>query len=185
MKLSLKWINLPFCIISLFHLLIGTETAPSTTLLKNDNACIHKYTKENYSDGDTWLENRCRHCTCVQGRRVCSEETCMPLDCPEDQQVRRQGACCLTCIPIPPPEPRDCLIKSSNATYKHKETWKLDACTTCTCEDGESMCAVQDCAPAMCKSPVTTPGQCCPKCRRQECWDTKTKKYRKESKYCN
>ena len=182
--LSLKQVILPFCVITLFHMLTGTDTAPppTATLLGGDDMCTNRLTKEKYSDGETWSESRCTYCTCVQGRRLCSQEECRMPDCPESEQVVLEGACCISCVPKPPVEPRGCLDKSTNTTYRHEESWKQDACTSCTCEDGESMCAVQDCAPTMCKNPVTTPGQCCPKCRRQECWDTENKQYRSESK---
>ena len=179
-------IILTFCIIPLFHLLTGTDLAPppTATTTGNDNMCINKVTKEKYTDGERWTEDKCLHCTCVESRRMCSIEECrLPIDCPESEQVLLEGACCISCLPKPPAEPRECLEQSTNTTYKHKETWKRDTCTSCTCENGKSMCAVQDCAPTMCRNPVTTPGECCPKCKRQECWDTETKRFHGESKH--
>ena len=170
--MTINWI-LPLCII-LF--LTDSDMAPAPF----NDTCINVFTNETITEGGKWTEEACTHCVCEQGKRICAEEICQ-VDCPPKDQVVANGSCCPTCAP--PAQPRDCVIKGTNQTHKHQATWKPDDCTRCTCDDGESMCAVQDCAPVMCQNPVTETGQCCPKCRRQECFDPQTKKYYKDSKY--
>ncbi|XP_066929219.1 uncharacterized protein [Clytia hemisphaerica] len=151
-----------------------TELAPAP--LDDSSACVNPFTNETYKDGDNWMEGRCAHCSCDQGKRFCALESCK-IDCDPKYLVQKEDRCCPICVP---PPPKDCIDETTNTTRPHKSNWKPDACSSCTCEHGETICATQDCAPVMCKDPVTPEGECCPRCVTQECWDRESKSYYKE-----
>lgn len=44
------------------------------------------------------------------------------------------------------------------------ESWKANACTSCTCNNGTIQCFSQRCPAANCRVPVLRKGQCCPHC---------------------
>ncbi|XP_071831947.1 uncharacterized protein [Apostichopus japonicus] len=46
----------------------------------------------------------------------------------------------------------------------HREPWKLDDCTLCTCYNGTTDCDIITCAQPKCSDPVKIPGECCPMC---------------------
>jgi len=52
--------------------------------------------------------------------------------------------------------------------YANGESWDVDACMFCSCEEGEIFCAVIDCAWPDCDNPVYIEGQCCPICPDEE-----------------
>ncbi|XP_066911698.1 uncharacterized protein [Clytia hemisphaerica] len=151
-----------------------TELAPAP--LDDLSACVNPFTNETYKDGDNWMEGKCAHCSCDQGKRFCALESCK-IDCDPKYLVQKEDRCCPICVP---PPPKDCIDETTNTTRPHKSNWKPDACSSCTCEHGETICATQDCAPVMCKDPVTPEGECCPRCVTQECWDRESKSYYKE-----
>lgn len=44
------------------------------------------------------------------------------------------------------------------------DSWKANACTSCTCNNGTIQCFSQHCPAASCRVPVLLKGQCCPHC---------------------
>ncbi|KAF3844745.1 hypothetical protein F7725_007908 [Dissostichus mawsoni] len=44
------------------------------------------------------------------------------------------------------------------------DSWKANACTSCTCNNGTIQCFSQHCPAANCRVPVLRKGQCCPHC---------------------
>lgn len=52
--------------------------------------------------------------------------------------------------------------------YANGESWDVDACMFCSCEEGEVFCAVIDCAWPDCENPIYVEGQCCPICPEEE-----------------
>lgn len=44
------------------------------------------------------------------------------------------------------------------------DSWKANACTSCTCNNGTIQCFSQSCPAASCRVPVLRKGQCCPHC---------------------
>lgn len=44
------------------------------------------------------------------------------------------------------------------------DSWRANACTSCTCNNGTIQCFSQRCPPANCRVPVLRKGQCCPQC---------------------
>lgn len=51
------------------------------------------------------------------------------------------------------------------------DSWKANACTSCTCNNGTIQCFSQSCPAASCRVPVLRKGQCCPHCLGERlCW---------------
>ncbi|KAG5673745.1 hypothetical protein PVAND_003765 [Polypedilum vanderplanki] len=108
----------------------------------------------------------CSVCTCFNETAQCQKTTCSALDCPSDNQIIRPGECCPECKPA--------LIEYSTSTctykgitYQNNESWKLGACQTCMCNNGEIRCARIQCPIVKCRSNEflqNIEDQCCPKC---------------------
>lgn len=54
------------------------------------------------------------------------------------------------------------------------DSWKANACTSCTCNNGTIQCFSQSCPAANCRVPVLRKGQCCPHCLG-ECFSPSSK----------
>ncbi|XP_072182431.1 cysteine-rich motor neuron 1 protein-like [Diadema setosum] len=52
----------------------------------------------------------------------------------------------------------------SGMPYLHGESWKLDECTTCSCDNATATCVVEPCWPAFCTDPIRPEGECCSIC---------------------
>ncbi|XP_071497098.1 uncharacterized protein [Diadema antillarum] len=52
----------------------------------------------------------------------------------------------------------------SGMPYLHGESWKLDECTTCSCDNATATCVVELCWPASCTDPIRPEGECCSIC---------------------
>ncbi|XP_030855997.1 cysteine-rich motor neuron 1 protein-like [Strongylocentrotus purpuratus] len=48
--------------------------------------------------------------------------------------------------------------------FVHSEVWRVDECTTCTCDNSTTTCVVESCQPAHCTEHVKPPGECCSVC---------------------
>lgn len=59
---------------------------------------------------------------------------------------------------------RSCRSASSGRRYASGDTWRVDACQSCTCRDGQIHCFSQTCPITPCKRPVLKKGHCCPIC---------------------
>lgn len=52
-------------------------------------------------------------------------------------------------------------------SYQNNETWDIDACTSCRCNNGNMICMKNECPKLKClptETLVKSPGQCCDKC---------------------
>eukprot|EP00057_Strongylocentrotus_purpuratus_P020317 XP_011674791.1 PREDICTED: uncharacterized protein LOC100893890 isoform X2 [Strongylocentrotus purpuratus] len=45
--------------------------------------------------------------------------------------------------------------------YLHGDSWKVDECTTCDCDNATVTCVIESCPPAFCAEPVKPDGECC------------------------
>ncbi|XP_063969519.1 kielin/chordin-like protein [Lytechinus pictus] len=123
--------------------------------------------RKRYHHGDEWSPDRCSLCRCWAGVIKCLKLSCVspPVGC---DVVVDEGKCC--------PDVRcsgndtgfdDC-SSSSEGNHFHQEVWSRDACTQCTCFDGEVTCTVPSCTAlasanvTKCQS-VPQPGSCCPR----------------------
>ncbi|XP_030856056.1 cysteine-rich motor neuron 1 protein-like [Strongylocentrotus purpuratus] len=45
--------------------------------------------------------------------------------------------------------------------YLHSEVWRVDECTTCSCDNSSITCVIESCQPVFCVEPLKLPGGCC------------------------
>ncbi|XP_034078429.1 cysteine-rich motor neuron 1 protein isoform X2 [Gymnodraco acuticeps] len=124
---------------------------------------------EFYVEGETWNLDECTRCTCRQGRVLCDTEVCPPALC--QAPVRNKDTCCHICeeetqsplLPVNTNQQEYC-ITSDGDVLLAGDSWKANACTSCTCNNGTIQCFSQHCPAANCRVPVLRKGQCCPHC---------------------
>uniref|UniRef100_A0A8C9Q481 Extracellular matrix organizing protein FRAS1 n=1 Tax=Spermophilus dauricus TaxID=99837 RepID=A0A8C9Q481_SPEDA len=113
-----------------------------------------------FEDGEDWRLSQCAKCVCRNGVVQCFAAQCLPLFCNQDEIiVRDTGNCCPQC------SAQSCSV--AGQVHKHGEQWTEDACTTCTCDQGEVRCHTQACPPLRCEkgqSRARHHGQCCEEC---------------------
>uniref|UniRef100_I3MH74 Fraser extracellular matrix complex subunit 1 n=1 Tax=Ictidomys tridecemlineatus TaxID=43179 RepID=I3MH74_ICTTR len=113
-----------------------------------------------FEDGEDWRLSQCAKCVCRNGVVQCFAAQCLPLFCNQDEIiVRDPGNCCPQC------SAQSCSV--AGQVHKHGEQWTEDACTTCTCDQGEIRCHTQACPPLRCEkgqSRARHHGQCCEEC---------------------
>ncbi|XP_075218123.1 crosveinless 2-secreting protein [Lycorma delicatula] len=121
--------------------------------------------RELHPAGQTFHEDRCTVCSCLNGTSVCHRSVCPVLTCPSDRQIHPPG-CCPHC-PLVLPVNTSCTV--GGVTYKDGETWQLDQCKSCVCHEGQVRCAMEMCPQLNVPCPpnfhlMRDPGQCCPRC---------------------
>uniref|UniRef100_A0A3P9Q9E7 Cysteine-rich motor neuron 1 protein n=1 Tax=Poecilia reticulata TaxID=8081 RepID=A0A3P9Q9E7_POERE len=123
---------------------------------------------ELYVEGETWNLNECMRCTCRKGRVLCDIEVCPPALC--QTPVRNKDTCCHMCpetesnlLPVNGSQQEFC-ITAEGDMLQAGDSWKANACTSCTCNNGTIQCFSQHCPAASCRVPVLLKGQCCPHC---------------------
>ncbi|XP_033967681.1 cysteine-rich motor neuron 1 protein isoform X3 [Pseudochaenichthys georgianus] len=124
---------------------------------------------EFYVEGETWNLDECTRCTCRKGRVLCDTEVCPPALC--QAPVRNKDTCCHICeeetqsplLPVNTSQQEYC-ITSDGDVLLAGDSWKANACTSCTCNNGTIQCFSQHCPAANCRVPVLRKGQCCPHC---------------------
>uniref|UniRef100_A0A3Q0S552 Cysteine-rich motor neuron 1 protein n=1 Tax=Amphilophus citrinellus TaxID=61819 RepID=A0A3Q0S552_AMPCI len=121
---------------------------------------------EFYVEGETWNLDECTRCTCRKGRVLCDTEVCPPALC--QAPIRNKDTCCHVCpdtplLPVNNSQQEYC-ITSDGDMLLAGDSWKANACTSCTCNNGTIQCFSQRCPAANCRVPVLRKGQCCPHC---------------------
>ncbi|XP_056151337.1 cysteine-rich motor neuron 1 protein-like [Lampris incognitus] len=123
---------------------------------------------ELYVEGETWNLDECTRCTCRKGRVLCDVEVCPPALC--QAPTRSKDTCCHVCqenqsslLPVNTSQQEYC-ITSDGDVLLAGDSWKANACTSCTCNNGTIQCFSQRCPAANCRVPVLRKGQCCPHC---------------------
>ncbi|XP_072221440.1 cysteine-rich motor neuron 1 protein isoform X5 [Leuresthes tenuis] len=124
---------------------------------------------EFYVEGETWNLDECTRCTCRKGRVLCETEVCPPALC--QIPVRSKDTCCYVCpdetlnplLPVNTSQQEYC-ITSEGDVLLAGDSWRANACTSCTCNNGTIQCFSQRCPAANCRVPVLRKGQCCPHC---------------------
>nr|XP_044999992.1 extracellular matrix organizing protein FRAS1 isoform X2 [Jaculus jaculus] len=118
------------------------------------------YDGQVFQDGEEWRLSHCAKCVCRNGLTQCFAAQCQPLFCNQDEiVVRVPGKCCPQC------SARSC--SAAGQIYEHGEQWTEDACTMCTCDQGEVKCHKQTCPPLRCEkgqNRALRHGQCCEEC---------------------
>uniref|UniRef100_A0A3B4B6T5 Cysteine-rich motor neuron 1 protein n=1 Tax=Periophthalmus magnuspinnatus TaxID=409849 RepID=A0A3B4B6T5_9GOBI len=123
---------------------------------------------EFYVEGETWDLDECTRCTCRRGRVLCDTEQCPPALCHSPR--RNKDTCCHVCpgkqsplLPVNRSQ-HDYCITSDGDVLLSGDSWRANACTSCTCNNGTIECFSQRCPAASCRVPVLRKGQCCPHC---------------------
>lgn len=122
-----------------------------------------------YVEGETWNLDECTRCTCRKGRVLCDSEVCPPVLC--QAPTRDRETCCHVCpednlkplLPVNGSQSEYC-ISTEGDVILAGDSWRANACTSCTCVGGTIQCFHQRCPPADCRVPVLIKGQCCPHC---------------------
>uniref|UniRef100_A0A3P8ZIG8 Cysteine-rich motor neuron 1 protein n=1 Tax=Esox lucius TaxID=8010 RepID=A0A3P8ZIG8_ESOLU len=124
---------------------------------------------ELYVEGETWNMDECTRCTCRRGRVLCDTEVCPPAVC--QAPTRSKDTCCHVCLednqgtmPSVSSSQQEYCISSEGDVLLAGDSWKANACTSCTCHNGTIQCFSKRCPPANCRVPVLRKGQCCPHC---------------------
>uniref|UniRef100_UPI00358E89B8 uncharacterized protein isoform X2 n=1 Tax=Myxine glutinosa TaxID=7769 RepID=UPI00358E89B8 len=122
--------------------------------MDTDDCCLTcadcKYEGHVYENGETFNQDPCTHCVCLDGNVSCEIEHCAPSSCPNPELP--PGLCCHIC-------PKDCVEGRA-----HTEEWKVDICHYCTCLDGKVECHTTICPRLTCPERVLPADQCCPVC---------------------
>ncbi|XP_037343176.2 cysteine-rich motor neuron 1 protein isoform X2 [Pungitius pungitius] len=124
---------------------------------------------EFYVEGETWNLDECTVCTCRKGRVLCDAEECPPALC--QTPIWNKDTCCQVCpeealsplLPVNSSQQEYC-VTSDGDVLLPGDSWRANACTSCTCHNGTVRCFSQRCPPADCRVPVLRKGQCCPHC---------------------
>uniref|UniRef100_H3DJ98 Cysteine-rich motor neuron 1 protein n=1 Tax=Tetraodon nigroviridis TaxID=99883 RepID=H3DJ98_TETNG len=124
---------------------------------------------EFYVEGETWNLDECTRCTCRKGRVLCDTEVCPPVLC--QAPTRTKDTCCHVCpdetqsplLPVNSSQQEYCITNDGDVLLVG-DSWKANACTSCTCNNGTIQCFSQSCPAANCRVPVLRKGQCCPHC---------------------
>uniref|UniRef100_A0A3P9ICL6 Cysteine-rich motor neuron 1 protein n=1 Tax=Oryzias latipes TaxID=8090 RepID=A0A3P9ICL6_ORYLA len=124
---------------------------------------------EFYVEGETWNLDECTRCTCRKGRVLCDTEVCPPALC--QTPIRNKDTCCHVCpeetlgplLPVNRSQQQYCLTVEGEVLLAG-DSWRTNACTSCTCNNGTIQCFSQRCPAANCRVPVLRKGQCCPHC---------------------
>ena len=120
--------------------------------------------KNHFEEGESWTEDACTTCFCEDGEIICATMMCMEPYC--ENPIYSDDTCCPTC-----PDEEGC-YDDSETYYENGEEWNTDDCTFCSCDQGEIICAVIDCAMPNCDNPIYKEGQCCPTCPDEtSCFD--------------
>ncbi|CAB1434145.1 unnamed protein product [Pleuronectes platessa] len=85
--------------------------------------------------------------------------------------TRNKDTCCHVCpeetlsplLPVNNSQQEYC-ITSDGDVLLAGDSWKANACTSCTCNNATIQCFSQRCPAANCRVPVLRKGQCCPHC---------------------
>lgn len=60
-----------------------------------------------------------------------------------------------------------CHDMKTGMSYRNREKWHVDACTSCSCVSGRALCVAATC-PVTCWNAVHVEGKCCPDCDLDE-----------------
>ncbi|XP_073706315.1 kielin/chordin-like protein [Garra rufa] len=126
---------------------------------RGDSCGQCQYKQRWYENGQRFQDpdDACTTCHCQDGQILCGSASCPGLTCPN--AYTPPGECCPQC-------PDDGRCQYNQRWYENGRTFKDpdDACTTCTCRDGQTLCSLAGCLAPTCANAYTPPGECCPRC---------------------
>lgn len=95
-----------------------------------------------YLSGAERSVDPCTTCTCNNGYITCERRTCPVLNCSQEFQVMHENECCPSCSAAAQLES---VCHKFGTIYKDGDTWQLDKCTSCSCDNGKVTCHVLPC----------------------------------------
>ncbi|XP_076799666.1 uncharacterized protein LOC143444348 isoform X2 [Clavelina lepadiformis] len=114
-----------------------------------------KYDGDTYENGEEFsdVEDTCNSCMCEDGNVVCHSRVCGEVDCVNPSIDRCGCPVCFNCNYL-------------GVEYENNENLvdTMNKCNQCVCRLGTVQCAPLACMPVRCSNPVTSYGECCPKC---------------------
>lgn len=129
----------------------------------NTNKTATCATLRKKNDSTTWNLDECTICTCRDGFAWCHVKECPPLTC--THPIRKEGECCLQCSNSQPSVRRPNINGHNCGEYrKDGDSWRENACTSCSCVDGRISCYVHICPELHCEEALLLEGRCCPFC---------------------
>uniref|UniRef100_A0A8C4SRN7 Kielin cysteine rich BMP regulator n=1 Tax=Erpetoichthys calabaricus TaxID=27687 RepID=A0A8C4SRN7_ERPCA len=108
------------------------------------------YNGHRLRNGQSFQADQCTRCTCRNGSVQCETLTCPELPCLNHY--------------LPPGE---CFCILDGVEFEEGAEWEPDedACSICTCSNGEVICQVSQCPPLSCQHPSkSNKGDCCASC---------------------
>ncbi|XP_019630752.1 PREDICTED: kielin/chordin-like protein isoform X25 [Branchiostoma belcheri] len=132
------------------------------------DGCEYDGTK--YQEGDVFKpdDDQCVECQCQDDQLVCSTIVCPIPACSAEETILEEGACCPMCKGE---IQRADFCEMDGVRHPSGTSFKLDDCTSCICESGNSTCLTETCGTLLCPSDekLRLPGECCPICRGLAC----------------
>ncbi|XP_035668270.1 kielin/chordin-like protein isoform X5 [Branchiostoma floridae] len=129
-----------------------------------------EYNGQKFQEGDVFKpdDDQCVECQCQDDQLVCSTIVCPIPACSAEETVLEEGACCPMCKGE---IQRADYCEVDEVRHPSGSSFKLDDCTTCVCENGNSTCRTETCANLLCPTDekLRLPGECCPICRGLAC----------------
>lgn len=121
-----------------------------------------------YMSGAERSVDPCTTCTCSEGFITCERRTCPVLNCSQEFQVTHENECCPSCSAAAQLES---VCHEFGTIYRDGDTWQLDKCTSCSCDDGKVTCHVLPCEYYNKPCPpgyrrVESDSECCPRCEK-------------------
>ncbi|XP_071510275.1 kielin/chordin-like protein [Diadema antillarum] len=110
------------------------------------------------------LGDVCTNCSCTNANVVCYSVDCPSLSCPEDQQIRREGECCSSCLGLQEGNEVSCTFRGE--VIPEGGSFLL-GCQECVCRNGVSRCSDIECPALNCiggEIPQLSPDGCCEEC---------------------
>ncbi|XP_028441200.1 kielin/chordin-like protein isoform X2 [Perca flavescens] len=115
-----------------------------------------EYDRRVYADGKVFTpagSGPCLQCRCKGGNVICREDKCPAVQC--SNPIIDPHLCCPIC--------KACVL--DGVEYEEGSNWQPEGrCSTCTCVNGEMLCAHTHCPPTECLHPSKITGSCCAVC---------------------
>ncbi|XP_019850563.1 PREDICTED: cysteine-rich motor neuron 1 protein-like [Amphimedon queenslandica] len=162
---------------------VGTKLAVTRSADQGAGVCCNEYECQlitcshngvKYNFGDEWRDDSCTTCTCTETGAECASVNCSePTDC--SITYIPEGECCPVCFESnetanpPANAPLGC-ITLEGESHINGETWEINPCVSCRCNNNEIKCHEKVCDAVPCnieegQEYVFPVGACCPICK--------------------
>lgn len=103
--------------------------------------------KKQHANGASFRVDSCTNCTCQSGTGVCQRRDCRKSSTSPSNAISRAlpQTAIRQSLPTALPASRPLTCSYRSVLYQDGAKWTLDACTACSCNEGEVRCSVQQC----------------------------------------